>query len=283
MKHWIKKQLDERFFILEADKELNALNLAMSNLLDLVILDSQFQECDPFELCMELRKINPIVPILYMTGRLKKSYLDTALEAGVTDFLSDGLDSDELEVRIATAKKAVAAREKTAGLSSLIKKPSQELSHSLFNARLVLNEKALKLLEKTPAALLVIRLDQYEELIAQEGLLEPDQLLSLLSNRLAKHLKAEDLLVPSSEGRFLLLLPNANLELAQKKAEELCKSVEQTPFSWHEKKISLTISVAVGLCDANVEQYKRLASSAGRALKEAETLHSFITTIGHQK
>ena len=279
IRHWIKKQLGDRFFILDADKELIALNLARSNLLDYLVIDSQINDCDPFDLCQKLREINLAAPILYITGRLKKSYLDEALEAGVTDFLSDALDPHELEIRLATAKKSVSSREKTAGLSSLIKTPAQNLSSSIFSSKLILNEKAMQLLSKTAAAVLVIRLDQYESLEA-EGLFESDELLAPLSDRLSKHLQKEDLLIPSSEGRFLMLLPRATQQEANKRAEELLSDIDHTPFSLHQKKTHLTISIAIGMCDANIEHYKKLTSSASKVLKKASTTSNFITTIG---
>ena len=127
---WIKKQLDRQFFIFDAKNRTGALS-ALNAPIDFIIIDSELEGDDPLELCKLLsQKIaGTLVPILWITGRLKKSVRDQALEAGVTDFLSDQLDVEELETRIAIGLKAAAARQKVEELSPNLpfpKKPSKD-------------------------------------------------------------------------------------------------------------------------------------------------------------
>jgi response regulator RpfG family c-di-GMP phosphodiesterase len=109
---WMKKHLDDRFFILNAEEKEEA-HSAMQTRLDFIILDSEFEEA--LELCEKIAKVAKKVgtPILLITGRLKKAYREKAKECGVTDFLSDQLDASELEERIETGLKTAAMRQKT--------------------------------------------------------------------------------------------------------------------------------------------------------------------------
>jgi DNA-binding response OmpR family regulator len=92
----------------------------------LIVLDAEFEEA--LELCKEMKKAlrTALTPIFLITGRLKKSFREEAVEAGVTDFLSSQLDLEELEERLTAAKRAEELREKTSGLSSAIPNPKKE-------------------------------------------------------------------------------------------------------------------------------------------------------------
>ncbi len=129
VRFWVKKHLDHQFFVIPAEKWQEALE-ALNARLDFIIIDSALEECNALELCKELSKRTQknLVPILLITGRLKKSFRDRALESGVTDFLSDQLDLDELETRIATGLKAASIRQKTEDLGLLIKAPKKDTS-----------------------------------------------------------------------------------------------------------------------------------------------------------
>lgn len=127
VRFWIKKHLDEDFFIIDASEKRAALAVAQTASLDFIILDSEFEDCDALDLCRELKQIlRSLTPILLMTGRLKRSFLDTAMEAGVTDFLNNRLDPEELQIRIATIRKAQALREKTQEASNALSPKKKE-------------------------------------------------------------------------------------------------------------------------------------------------------------
>lgn len=117
IRHWAKKHLDDQYFILEAKESSQVMEVIRTSPLDLILLDADLEEA--LDLCKKMRKVlyKTLTPILLITGRLKKSFRDKALEAGATDFLSDQLDLEELKERIATAKRAQELREKTSGFS----------------------------------------------------------------------------------------------------------------------------------------------------------------------
>lgn len=119
---WVKKHLEDQFFVLSAETHPEALE-ALNARLDFIIVDAALEAGDALELCKELSQLTQknCVPILLVTGKLKKSFRNRALESGVTDFLSDQLDLDELETRIATGLKAASLRQKTEAIGFSIK------------------------------------------------------------------------------------------------------------------------------------------------------------------
>lgn len=118
IRYWVKSHLDTQFFIIEAKNATNAVNAIRSSSLDLILLDAEME--DPLALCKEMKTAlhNAPVPILLITGKLKKHFREEALDAGVTDFLSTQLDAEELETRIAVAKRTQEVREKISDVST---------------------------------------------------------------------------------------------------------------------------------------------------------------------
>src|SRR3990167_4819968 len=171
LRFWVKKHLNERFFILEATKNGNVLATIQHTPLDLVILDGTWEESDPLALCREMQPAlhSDLTPILLVTGRLNKAYREEALEAGVTDFLSDQLDLEELEKRMAAAEKAAETREKTTGISAAIPTGKKAPVTSSFKNKLILPDQALQFIaeakkKKCLMSLLLLRIDEFEAL-----------------------------------------------------------------------------------------------------------------------
>lgn len=113
VRYFFKKHLESQFTLIEASREHTALQELCTSPLEVVVLDSHLESCDALELACKLRNRNLLVPILLITGRLKKSFRDQALDAGVTDFLQEQLDLEEFETRIAILRKASESRKKT--------------------------------------------------------------------------------------------------------------------------------------------------------------------------
>lgn len=168
IRFWVKKHLDHQFFILLAEDRKEAFEAAFNSRLDFIILDAALESSDALELCQELNQLSQkhFTPIFLITGRLNKSYRKQAQQAGVTAFLSEQLDLDELEAAIAKGQKTASMRDKTADLSRSIKtsKDAPDLKHR------VVSRKGAKIhlieLYNTPI---------FEQLQIEEALLRADE------------------------------------------------------------------------------------------------------------
>ncbi len=136
IRFWVKKHLDDQFFILAAETRHEALE-ALNSRLDFIIVDSELEDYSALDLCKEIHQLTSknIVPIFLITGRLKKSFRDLAMKCGVTEFLSDQLDLDELLIRIEMGKKAANIREKTEDVSLSIQLPKLSSEKSSLKNR----------------------------------------------------------------------------------------------------------------------------------------------------
>lgn len=261
IRFWVKKHLDEEFFILIAEKRSEAKG-ALSSRLDFIIVDAALEDCDALDLCKELRAQEQLVPIFLISGRLKKSFRDRAYQSGVTEFLSDQLDIDELQARIETGRKAASVREKTTDLGLSIRGAPAAAGGSLKN-KVVLNEQGLKLLadakeENVPVTLLFIQIDHFQEWEVKE------EIFQNLSDFIQNLLRPKDGLIPYAEGRILLLLYNTPFDLAKKVAERLKDKICSHSFSAIRK---LTVSIVVSSFEGSEKSFQKILDAATKSLK----------------
>ncbi len=267
IRFWVKKHLDDKFFIICAEKRHEVID-ALNSRLDFIIIDSELESCDALDLCKEISKITQksLVPILLVTGRLKKSFRDKAHQCGVSDFLSDQLDLDELEIRIATGKKAASARDKTVDLGLSIKMPTQNFSGGSLKNKFVLTDAGLKLLaeakkENTPIALLILQIDHFTDLE------NSSDMAGHLNAFIQRLLREKDVLIPSTEGRSILLLWNTKPDASRLIAERLREKIRLHRFSTKAGPQELTVSIAVSSLEASEKGFSKMIDSAVKSLK----------------
>jgi len=124
VRYKIKKYCESRFIVLEEESVSKGAATLLNSPVDLVILDGELDDPPLLTACKKIRAAlkEPAIPILLITGRLKISFLEKALDAGVTDFLSVQFDEQEIETRLATTQRAKELREKVASLSERLRK-----------------------------------------------------------------------------------------------------------------------------------------------------------------
>ncbi len=278
VRFWVKKQLDEEFFIVDAPKKHSALSAAQTTSFDFIIVDSELEDCDALELCRELKQIlRTLTPILLITGRLKRSYLDAAKEAGVTDFLNNQLDPEELRMRIQTIRKSHSLREKTQDISNALAPKSDDPSSGTLKNRVLIHNQAIHALkqakkEGVPVAALMIRIDRFDELQNRIGNGMQQQVIKPFTDLTQPLLSSTDFLVPSSEGRLIILMKNKTPEQGRALAERIKNDLSRQSFQTEEGPLHLTVSIVVSSLEANEIEFNRMVDSSFKALKKAQDL-----------
>ncbi len=91
----------EGYTFLEASNGKEAVDIAETNLPDIILMDAMMPVLDGFEATKEIRKIEKLkrTPILMVTSLGYKEDKIKAIEAGVNDFISKPFDKEELKVR----------------------------------------------------------------------------------------------------------------------------------------------------------------------------------------
>jgi len=98
----IKENLEEDYFILQAENGVKGLKLADETIPDLIISDIMMPEMDGYELSRKIKtneKTNHI-PVILLTAKAETKDKLEGLETGADDYLIKPFNSDELKVRV---------------------------------------------------------------------------------------------------------------------------------------------------------------------------------------
>ncbi len=101
--HLLKRPMTkEGYRLLLADSGPKALEILLSERVDLVLLDWMMPVMSGIELCEKIRSTDRIchIPVIMVTARTSTEDLSTALEAGASDFIRKPVDRQELKARV---------------------------------------------------------------------------------------------------------------------------------------------------------------------------------------
>ncbi len=115
MELWLTQQGYE---VQTAKTKAEALQLAQEAHFDLYILDDWFPDGDGKELIQPLRAIDPLTPIIIISGDVRSVNQAKALCLGAQAFLAKPLDFDEAADHIAQLICAVEQRQPTSSIAS---------------------------------------------------------------------------------------------------------------------------------------------------------------------
>jgi diguanylate cyclase (GGDEF)-like protein len=236
----LKRALKDSFHLIERSDVKAALELLKNTRVDLVILDAKVKEGHSFETAEKIRSaVFKETPILLITSNIKKSFAEAALESGITDFINEPLDKDEVEQRIAVAFKNQDRPKKISQIaqrSTPRMKSSASLSKHAFLSDQAIKEIAKARKTSTSISLLMIELDEFKKIPASKSANAHLHLKKVLEENLRKN----DILIPQGPGKFILMLPRTSNRAAEIIAETIRTEVLRTSFS-------IPLSVSIGL------------------------------------
>jgi len=281
---FLKKCLQGTFYFIGAETQEEAFKLLKNTLIDMIFLDEKTAKLSPFNFCPEVRHIKgyETTPIFLITTSLRKAFIFKALNAGVSDFLHEPLDQEEIYQRIAVALKSQERLQKM-GLvvEKIAKQPPILMSSKKLSERFLLNEKAFKevtrLKNALPLNLLMIEMDGMDSLISEWGNPAFEEVQAMVKSLLSEHLRKNDSLFPQGNGKFLMILPKTSPSAARAIGDTLRKEIKKQTFST--KKANLSVTVSIGLISYNepftpqaalYHHFESLLLKANLALEQAK-------------
>jgi diguanylate cyclase (GGDEF)-like protein len=266
----LKRALKDSFHLIERSDVKEALELLKNTRVDLVILDSKVKQGHSIETAEKIRAAVFLdTPILLITSNIKKSFAQVALHSGITDFINEPLDKDEIEQRIAVAFKNQDRPKKITQIAQ--RSTSRMKSSASLSSHEFLSDQAIKEIAKarktsTIISLLMIELDDLKKIPAAKS----DNAHLHLEKVLQENLRKNDLLIPQGSGKFILMLPRTSNRAAEIIAETIRTEVLRTSFS-------IPLSVSIGLISLDKgtpgsadEVFDRLLEGVKRATTEAK-------------
>jgi diguanylate cyclase (GGDEF)-like protein len=220
------------------------------------------------------------IPILLITNNLKKTFTTQALNYGITDFLLDPLDPDEVYQRMLVHMKSSPIAKRVALLTKKIPRSSLQKIDVSLPKRFLVTEEVIRRIAQSrtaqrPLALVMIEINRFSEIEEKYKIEKTEKLLAQCIALFKTHLRKNDFLLPQGGARFLLIFPHTSHRAAVAIAEMIRKEVESTTFSINSSRISLTLSMGLNAFDTDPErniydQFDAFLKKVDRALIEAK-------------
>ena len=260
------------------DNGEKALRMASTNHVDIILLDLMLPIIDGIEVCRALKSNEQTIPIqvVMITSLTDTKSKLAGIEAGTDDFLVKPINKDELRARIKALVKKKAyldrlrARIDGALYAAITDKLTGVYNHGYFKHFIELECKRSKR-HQHRLALLMVDVDDFKKFNDQYG----HQCGDLALNRIAKKLKSNirdiDLIARYGGEEFSIVLPYADLKMAESVANRLLQSVSNHQEIEHAPDARLSVSIGISIypdfCDTPAEFLK----TADLALYQAKS------------
>lgn len=99
--------------------------------------------------------------------------------------------------------------------------------------------------EKTPISVAIMDLDDFKNINDTFGHKGGDAVLMAIAELFLSHMRASDIVCRYGGEEFTILMPNASINTAAGRMENLRKEIEAKPIIYNDKKIHVTISIGV--------------------------------------
>jgi two-component system, cell cycle response regulator len=282
---FFKRTLKGLFYVIESSNSFTAVDWLKSVQATLIILDEKTLSNTWPIIADHIRNLSGYlkVPLLLITNNLKKNFLIKAMNMGISDFLNEPFDADEVFQRILVATQSTPVTKKITLMTKKFKKTSSTPPATLSSPqRFVITEDAIKEIatvqqKHRSLCLLLLEVDGFQKIareIDEEGM---QKLLSHVKHFFKVHQRRLDIILPQGNGRFLMMLPHTSHRAAMAIAETLHKEVQEKPFQIKSHSFSLSLSIGVATLDKNsalsqsaYDQFDSLLKKVDNALNKAK-------------
>jgi two-component system, cell cycle response regulator len=245
---------------------------------DLVIL-SLAGEQDALRLVAQLRgnEASRLVPILLVADSEDLPRLAKGLDLGANDYIMRPLDRNELTARSRTQirRKRLQDRLQDNYQRSLALALTDSLT-GLYNRRYLMAHLAGLMTRAAEGAqgpaVLMLDIDYFKRVNDAHGHAAGDAVLREVAARIARHVRAFDLVARYGGEEFVVVMPETQLAVAAMVAERLRKVVAAKPVSLGDDQgeIAITISVGIAITREGGDSASAILQRADKALYEAK-------------
>ena len=265
--------------VLSADTCAKALERALGDDLDLVVVSLTLMNEDGLRLCSQLRSHERTrqVPILLVVDEGDLNRVAKGLELGANDYVIKPIDRNELLARTRTQIRRKRYQERLR--ANYEQSLSMALTDSLtgvFNRRYV-NAHLPRLLERAidshkPVSILMFDIDHFKVVNDTYGHTVGDEVLKEVSTRASRNLRTFDLVARLGGEEFIVILPDTDGEAAMVVAERLRNRIGDTPFkvSAEVGEVPVTVSIGISVGGRLGDTADVLIRRADEALYEAK-------------
>jgi two-component system, cell cycle response regulator len=240
--------------ILEIEKNPhNAIIRAAEGNYDLVIISMNLVDFDALRLVAQIRSLERIrnLPILLLSEPELEARVMRGLEMGVNDYIHRPLDKNELTARV----RSQVRRKRTADKLKDRVQESMEMAvldglTGLHNRR-YLETNAPVLVQQAnmrlrPLCVMMLDIDFFKKVNDTYGHDAGDEVLREFANRIKQSVRNVDMACRMGGEEFIVVMPEAERDVAHATAERLRQAVENRPFAIYKGAQHIPVTVSIG-------------------------------------
>ena len=254
-----------------------ALHLLDSQSFDLVVTDINMPKFSGIKVLEMVKALDETIEVIILTAGDEERFENAiaALRLGACDFLLKPLrNMDELLVAVEKAlekrKLALNVRQLTESLERMRNTDflTGVSTRRYFFERLSVELTRTKRYQK-PLSCLLVDIDHLGQINTDYGVPCGDQVLAHVARLLVQATRGTDIVGRYGGEEFIVALPETHREAAQSTADKLRKTIEQYPFRFGGKEISITVSIGVAVAE-EVTSIADLVAQATVAVQHAK-------------
>ncbi len=228
-----------------------ALNRALSNKPDLILLDILMPDMNGYDVLLALKNsdVTRSIPVIFITGLSSTNDEERGFMLGAVDYITKPFVNSIVRARVKThlqIVKQIRTIERLGMIDALTDIPNRRL----FDSQLK-NEWAHALRDGTTISVMMIDADKFKNYNDTHGHPKGDALLQLLPRVFSASIRrGTDLVARIGGEEFAVLLPNTSLTAATQIAEQMRVAVENSIFppDGEGNPTYVTISIGVAAC-----------------------------------
>jgi diguanylate cyclase (GGDEF)-like protein len=284
LREWLSAQ---DYYVRCARDGREALNIARQDPPDLVLVDKVMPEVDGLSVARELKKGDPTVPVIVLTGREDTRRSAIFEDTGADDLIMKPFQYEEVETRVRTMLKKREVFRALEQANEELRRANERMAHliqfdektGLYNYRCFME----KLAEEFKRArrygnrltLAMFDLDHFKEVNDRFGHPAGDRVLREFGEIMVRSSRETDIIARYGGEEFVAVLPQTTAVHGQRLAERIRHVTENHRFhstDAPEPVIRITVSAGVATFPLNdrIQRPEELVKAADEALYRAK-------------
>jgi diguanylate cyclase (GGDEF)-like protein len=266
-----------KYETLEAPNGAAGVQVAHDQKPDLVLCDVNMPQMDGHSVLKKLRQDPETnsIPFIFLTGNSEKEDLRKGMNLGADDYLTKPVSLEELRkaIEVRLNRHAQITERYTHELQQAEEKVKRLVYYDTITElpnRLMVSELLQEVLKNgaTEVGVLFLKLDRFKRFNGGLGYFHSDVMLTVLSQRLRRSLKYENVAARISEDAFAIFVKGGHNETEQF-AKTLLECIEK-PFVVDSHNLYLTASIGIAMFPEDGNRIDVLLKKASVAVDQAQ-------------
>lgn len=250
-----------------------ALDVAINDKPDLILLDIMMPIMDGYEVCEKLQEnINTKdIPVIFMTAKTDEISIEKAYEVGGMDYVTKPVKPKELLARVKTQLKIRNLIQNLEQSKKALKfLAATDSLTGLYNRRYFskISKKILNLAKRdeSKVSVLMLDIDNFKSINDTYGHYIGDEVLIYLSKQLQNSTRVSDVICRYGGEEFVILLPQTDIDGTLSIAEKIRTEVEIHTICI-DNCDDLKFTISIGVSEVNIIADSSIEESLNRADK----------------